>query len=541
MNIIDIIKYLKELPAKELNILYKHYKIPKRNLHQLAAKFKQQRAQMPSSDQELREAIQNQFDHPEPEWDEDLLNNQDYSGKNLTGLALLNEGEVVHPVYLSEFQTELNSVNFTNTNLTGAQFKGVYFVQCVFDSAVFNKTTIEYCIFEECSFKGTKLDGAYIYKCLFVNCDINVDISGYDNVINNNLHSNRENNLATFESDLIDPADIPGQSITDKYVSILQGHLEEIEAEEDEEPVGDDVVEFTNLIQSGELRERTIKNKNLQHLQLTGAEVTNVTFKNCNMSTAELTVLKVVNSKFLQIDFTASLLEQSEYVNCLFYNCNFTKMAINGNIFINCTFNNNITDRDTDISNNTFNNCVVKSLNIKKETNTVITKNWYTKCTDKKDAVSQEYWYELLKSGELSDPVLIEFPTQGKLSSRVECGERDNFFKIIEQSTRFCIWVPNYPSVASRYLNGKPIVDSAGHGSIPLPNSPEFIRLTPYHYVLVHDGKRNLDILNDEGWKYKAVLINKDPVSFGNVQGSFGVSEVHGNQQTLVYRLETIE
>ena len=36
---------------------------------------------------------------------------------------------------------------------------------------------------------------------------------------------------------------------------------------------------------------------------------------------------------------------------------------------------------------------------------------------------------------------------------------------------------------------------------------------------------------------YKAVLVNKKPVRYGNVKGSFGVSEQHGQSKTLIYRL----
>jgi len=152
---------------------------------------------------------------------------------------------------------------------------------------------------------------------------------------------------------------------------------------------------------------------------------------------------------------------------------------------------------------------------------------WYLSCTDQQDPISMESWKEMTENGDINDPVTIQFP------NRVECGEREDFQKLIDTSTKFKIWIPNPEAAISRWLRGEDLIDYSGRGGMIAPgNKGVFVKLG-YFYVLIDDKP-----FDNDASSYNAELVNEKPFRIGGVGSSLmEMSATHGNTDALVYRL----
>jgi len=166
---------------------------------------------------------------------------------------------------------------------------------------------------------------------------------------------------------------------------------------------------------------------------------------------------------------------------------------------------------------------------LKEAAKTYVSKDseWYKVCTDKTDPITLESWQEMTRAGEISDPITIKFP------NRVECGERDDIQKQIDDGTKFKIWIPNPDAATNRWLEGEDLIDYSGRGGMLAPgDNGVFVKLG-YFYVLVDDEPFDNNVNS-----YLAELINEKPIKIGAIGSStLDVSAAHGNAEALVYKI----
>nr|QBK87202.1 MAG: ankyrin repeat protein [Marseillevirus LCMAC201] len=157
--------------------------------------------------------------------------------------------------------------------------------------------------------------------------------------------------------------------------------------------------------------------------------------------------------------------------------------------------------------------------------------SWYQSCSDDLDIISQESWTDLANEQEPDDPVTIRFSVDPGQPERVECGARDNFIQMWKTAPTMVPWIPNPEAVEHRLLSGEPLVDNSGRGAIPA-SGPKFWKITPYHYVM------NPELLEEDGSNYIADKLSDEKIRYGNVKGTFGESEAHGQHSTYIYKLK---
>nr|QBK87663.1 MAG: ankyrin repeat protein [Marseillevirus LCMAC201] len=158
---------------------------------------------------------------------------------------------------------------------------------------------------------------------------------------------------------------------------------------------------------------------------------------------------------------------------------------------------------------------------------------WYQSCSEDIDIISQESWLDLAKEQEPDDPVTIRFIGDPGKPEWVDCGSRENFIQMWKTAPMMVPWITNLASVKSRLLSGEPLVDDSGHGAIPAPG-PKFWKITQYHYVM------NPELLEEGDSNYIAEKLVNEKIRYGNKQGTFGVSEAHGQHATYIYKLKRV-
>jgi len=172
---------------------------------------------------------------------------------------------------------------------------------------------------------------------------------------------------------------------------------------------------------------------------------------------------------------------------------------------------------------------IVKLLKIKKD----FDPNWHSQCSEDLDIISQEKWADLAKEQEPEDPITIRFPGDPGKPDRIECGDRDNFIQSWKSAPTMVPWIPNSETVERRLRNGEPIIDASGHGGIP-SSGPKFWKITQYHYVM------NPEILESDETNFEALKLIDERILYGNEEGTFGVSEAHGQEKDYIYKLKEI-
>lgn len=154
---------------------------------------------------------------------------------------------------------------------------------------------------------------------------------------------------------------------------------------------------------------------------------------------------------------------------------------------------------------------------------------WYKGCTNQEDPIMFSSFEELERDDEMNDPIMLYIPAINNQRKRVLCMSREDFRNIANDAPMLVEWVPHSPDT---------IVDSDGHGLGPRKHPEFYFKQLRVQIPIALNMKSILEIAYGNLMEYYLKPLTKHEIRYGNKAGTFGVSDAHGQNHTLVFEID---
>jgi uncharacterized protein YjbI with pentapeptide repeats len=517
MDTVDlIIKDLTTYTTNDINILKTHYNLSNKDtLYDLAiAIILNYESNMPSNESnQYRDFSYMSVKNIKRALNTTKLDESNLSNINFTGVDFINYN--------------LSKSNLSNSNLSGA----------LLNNANLNETILNKAIFVDANLNGSNMANVSGTDITIVDSDLtNVKLS------NSNIQSSTIKNSTLINCDMSN-SNLINNNFTNSDLSSANLFKSNLTGSK-----------LNNVVlNGGHLYESNISNCDLTKANMEFANLIKAKLNNSKLNNAY-----IVNADLTDADLSGADLTGANLSNSILVNTNMTNTILTGAIMNGVIYEYNLDSEDEDegeydsedegeydsedegeyeeyIEDEEPQDRYLLSINNPINITEVDTE----KCNNPIDVISQESWSDIIAENNDVDIIQIIVGQNPEGKDIIYCTLRENFVNEINNQPLLTEWVINEsnPEVIQRRSQGLPPIDESGYGTIPKENGPKFVKIN-YQYLLVDTELNRILNLNKNLYKLEPVI--SEPIYIGNVQGSFGASQSHGQDKDIIYKLTVI-